>query len=157
MGDWTHAVAPAGGHDTSSAVGTHASPQAEHDTSCSSASDPVVYEVLAASGACLYRGADVELACAVFDAEPGPGIRFRRLEGGRWRRVQMAPTAAAPVADAEVDDEATYWLTPAGYAATERAAAIGTAGMFVVDTTDIADLARRCPELFAPRDTAVSW
>jgi hypothetical protein len=144
MVDWTGTAAPASGHDTS----------------CSSASDPVVYEVLAASGGCLYRGVDVELACAVFDAEPGPGVRFRRLEGGRWRRVQMAPTTTEPAADAEVDDETTYWLTPAGYAATERAATMDAAelaaGMFVVDTADVADLARRCPELFAERPERVS-
>jgi hypothetical protein len=120
--------------------------------------DFVVYEVLAASGACLYRGVDVELACAVFDAEAGPGVRFRRLQGGRWRRVQMAPSSVGPVADAEVDDATTYWLTPAGYAATERAADHAAtepaAGMFVVDTADVADLQRRCPELFAAREVS---
>jgi hypothetical protein len=127
----------------------------------------VGYEVVSASGECLYRGADVELACAIYDAQTDPGARLRRLAGGGWRRVHVAPPAAerddgGDLVDDEVD-EVTFWLTAKGYAATERAATRTTAGptgagepggVFVVDTADVADLARRCPQLFADRSAS---
>jgi hypothetical protein len=101
----------------------------------------VVYEVITAGsgGSCLYRGADIELACKVYDAAPGEGAVFRRLAGGRWRRV-----ALPPVPEPDADEDAVFWLTSKGYAALERDAAL-----FVVDTADVGDLMARCPELLA--------
>jgi hypothetical protein len=104
-----------------------------------------VHEVLAASGECLYRGCDVELACEVYEASPA-GTRLV------CRRDPVAPARRRPELDAvsvadepipyrlsEIDESVPYALTEAGSAVTD---------MFVVDTTDVASLRRRCPELF---------
>jgi len=131
-----------------------------------------VHEVIARDGTCLYRGCDVELACEVYESAPA-GTRLHRQRG--WaaedgRRRELSATDA-PV---------PYALTAAGYAAatsssrradqrdtSARAAGDGSnvpvdepvpyaltaraADLFVVDTADVAELRRRCPELFAPR------
>ena len=96
-----------------------------------------VHEVIAADGSCLYRGADVELACEVYDAAP-VGTRLR-----------CRPSADEPV---------PYQLTAAGHAATAHdelpipyALTNRAAQMFVVDTANVTELRRRCPELFARR------
>lgn len=131
-----------------------------------------VHEVIARDGTCLYRGCDVELACEVYDAAPA-GTRLhchRAWTAEDSRRGELSATDA-PV---------PFALTAAGYAATtparrradqsdasaraERdrshlpvdepvpyALTARAAEMFVVDTADVAELRRRCPELFAPR------
>jgi hypothetical protein len=131
-----------------------------------------VHEVIARDGTCLYRGCDVELACEVYEAAPA-GTRLHchqvwSAEDGS--RGELSATEA-PV---------PYALTVAGYAATtpasRRADQRDTSArassdvsqpavdepvpyaltaraeqMFVVDTANVAELRRRCPELFAPR------
>ena len=131
-----------------------------------------VHEVIARDGTCLYRGCDVELACEVYEAAPA-GTRLhchraRTAEDGRRRElsatdapVPYALTAAGYAAatpssrradqrDAsarsERDGSHVAVDEPVPYALTARAEE-----MFVVDTADVAQLRRRCPELFAPR------
>jgi hypothetical protein len=132
-----------------------------------------VHEVIARDGTCLYRGCDVELACEVYEAAPA-GTRLRchhrvwTAEDGRRRElsttdapVPYALTAAGHAAarparrradqrDASARDEhGSSHLPvdePVPYALTAQAA-----DLFVVDTADVAELRRRCPELFAPR------
>jgi hypothetical protein len=131
-----------------------------------------VHEVIARDGTCLYRGCDVELACEVYEAAPA-GTRLhchRALTAEGSGRGELSATDA-PV---------PYALTAAGYAAAalssrraDRRDASARAArdsshlsvdepvpyaltaraeqMFVVDTADVAELRRRCPELFAPR------
>ncbi len=110
-----------------------------------------VHEVIACDGTCLYRGHDVELACEVYGAAPA-GTRLRCREGHATEDDERRDEAAA------LDAPVPYALTMSGFAAaasvdepvpfalTERAA-----DLFVVDTTDIVDLRRRCPDLFMPR------
>ena len=114
-----------------------------------------VHEVTDPDGQCLYRGLDVNLACEIYEKAPaGSRLSWHRVgEPATRRRVHLAPPADEPVPYAltpagrtVTDEEPVYWLTPRGYAASMR-----SAGMFVVDTTDVGDLRRRCPELFAPR------
>ena len=112
-----------------------------------------VHEVTSPDGECLYRGLDVDLACEVYEKAPaGSHMSWHRLgTPDIRRRVRLAPHDDEPVPyaltgqgyDATSDDSPVYWLTPKGYADSVRAT-----GMFVVDTTDVADLRRRCPELF---------
>lgn len=128
-----------------------------------------VHEVIDRDGACLYRGRDVELACEVYDAAP-TGSRLLR------RQVWTAEDEIGHEESA-TDVPIPYSLTLAGYAATRRASTSdtsarayrdrfadpvdasvlyaltddGSADLFVVDTTDVAELHRRCPELFVPR------
>ncbi len=110
-----------------------------------------IHEVIAQDGTCLYRGSDVELACEVYGAAPAEArLLCRQLCIADDRRRQDEAAA--------MDLPVPYALTMAGYAAaapvdaqvpyalTERAAEL-----FVVDTTDVSDLRRRCPDLFAPR------
>jgi hypothetical protein len=113
-----------------------------------------VHEVTDPDGQCLYRGLDVNLACEIYERAPaGSRLSWHRVgEPATRRRVHLAPSADEPVpyeltsaGRAATDDESVYWLTPQGYAASMRSA------MFVVDTADVDDLRRRCPELFAPR------
>jgi hypothetical protein len=131
-----------------------------------------VHEVIARDGTCLYRGCDVELACEVYEAAPA-GTRLhchRAWTAEHGRRGDLSATDA-PV---------PYALTAAGYAATTPASrradqrdasaraehdeshlavdepvpyalTARAEQMFVVDTADVAELRRRCPELFAPR------
>jgi len=131
-----------------------------------------VHEVIARDGTCLYRGCDVELACEVYEAAPaGTRLRCHRVWTAEGSRRGELGAADAPV---------PYALTAAGYAATtpssrradqrdasarsERdgshvavdepvpyALTARAEEMFVVDTADVAQLRRRCPELFAPR------
>lgn len=104
-----------------------------------------VHEVIARNGECLYRGCDVEMACEIYDAAPtGARLICRRVELDV--RPDDEPIAYCLPA---IDEPVPYTLTPAGYAA--------TSDLFVVDTTDVDSLRRRCPELFArstdsPRD-----
>lgn len=109
-----------------------------------------VHEVIDRDGTCLYRGHDVELACEVYDAA-APGARLRS-----WRGASRRTSAG--------NEPVPYALTVAGYAATTaRPVAIDepvpyaltarAADLFVVDTTNVTELRRRCPELFAPRKT----
>jgi hypothetical protein len=131
-----------------------------------------VHEVIARDGTCLYRGCDVELACEVYEAAPaGTRLHCHRVWTAEASRGRELNATDAPV---------PYALTAAGYAATTpssrradqrdasaRAERDGShlpvdepvpyaltaraAELFVVDTTDVAELRRRCPELFAPR------
>jgi len=98
-----------------------------------------VHEVISASGKCLYRRCDVELACEIYEASPA-GTRLRcRHETPAPRRTQPAPDEPIRYRLSAVDESVPYALTAAGYAASD---------LFVVDTTDVASLRRRCPELF---------
>ena len=127
-----------------------------------------VHEVFDRDGACLYRGRDVELACEVYDAAPAGSRLLRRhvwTAEDEIGRVESATDAPIP-----------YTLTLAGYAATRRASTVdasartyrdtfagpgdasmpyalvdGSVDLFVVDTSDVGELRRRCPELFVPR------
>lgn len=127
-----------------------------------------VHEVIARDGTCLYRGVDVELACEVYDAAlPGAYLLCRQV----WT-AEDARRYAERLADAPIP----YVLTVGGYAATRRpstndasdpsvrdasvdlldastphAVPDSTADLFVVDTTNVVELRRRCPALFAPR------
>jgi hypothetical protein len=114
-----------------------------------------VHEVVARDGTCLYRGRDVELACEIYDAAPAGSHLLRRQV---WTADdEIGHGASAP------DAPIPYTLTLAGYAATRRASTsdasdraysgtfAGSADLFVVDTTDVSELRRRCPELFVPR------
>jgi hypothetical protein len=131
-----------------------------------------VHEVIARDGTCLYRGCDVELACEVYEAAPaGTRLHCHRAWSAEDSRRGELGAADAPV---------PYALTAAGYAAATsssrradpRDASARTARdashlavdepvpyaltaraeqMFVVDTANVAELRRRCPELFAPR------
>lgn len=114
-----------------------------------------VHEVTGPDGECLYRGLDVDLACEVYEKAPaGSHMSWHRLGApDSRRRVRLAPRDDEPVpytltaqGYAATSDESVYWLTAQGYAESVRAA-----GMFVVDTTDVADLRRRCPEVFVRR------
>ena len=123
-----------------------------------------VHEVIARDGSCLYRGCDVELACEVYEAAPaGTRLHCRRdmsaATGDRQRSATDEPvpyvlTAAgyAAAATREVSSRASSDSSrlpmdePVPYALTARADAV-----FVVDTANVAELRRRCPELFAPR------
>lgn len=129
------------------------------------------HEVIARDGSCLYRGLDVELACEVYAAAPaGTRMHCREVwaaEDESRRRELSATHAPVP-----------YVLTPAGYAATSSRGGRGAdqgdlsaaashaaqppadepipyaltdraAVLFVVDITDVAELRRRCPALFA--------
>jgi hypothetical protein len=99
-----------------------------------------VHEVISASGACLYRGRDLELACEIYEASPA-GTRLRcRNEATSPCRTEPAPDEPIPYRLSEVDESVPYALTAAGYAASD---------MFVVDSADVAELRRRCPELFS--------
>jgi len=101
-----------------------------------------VHEVLAASGECLYRGRDVELACEIYEASPA-GTRLRcHREAPSTPRIELHTSEDEPIAYRlpVVDEPVPYALTEAGYAATD---------MFVVDTANVAELRRRCPALFA--------
>ncbi len=98
-----------------------------------------VHEVIAASGECLYRGCDVELACEVYEASPaGTRLRCRR---------EAADDKPIPYRLPTLDEPVPYALTPAGYAATD---------MFVVDTADADSLRRRCPDLFTRQTGAAA-
>jgi len=128
-----------------------------------------VHEVIARDGTCLYRGRDVELACDVYAAAPaGTRLHCHRAWTAEDRRRRELSATDAPV---------PYALTAAGYAAStpssgradqrdasaraERDASVDepvryeltarAAELFVVDTADVAELRRRCPELFVPR------
>jgi len=112
-----------------------------------------VHEVVTQDGTCLYRGRDVELACELYNAAPAGSHLLRRQV---WTADdEIGHGASAP------DAPIPYTLTVAGYAATRRAStsdasvpyvpAAGSADLFVVDTTDVVELRRRCPELFVPR------
>jgi hypothetical protein len=95
-----------------------------------------VHEVTDRNGSALYRGADVRRAVEVFRSA-GRGARLR------CRRGELAATdGPVPFVLSELDEPVGYELTEAGWSA---------AGMFVVDTADVAELRRRCPVLFAPR------
>jgi hypothetical protein len=98
-----------------------------------------VHEVISASGECLYRGCDVELACEIYEASP-PGTRLRCRDEAPPRRTQPARGEPIPYRLSDIDESVPYALTAAGYAASD---------LFVVDTTDVASLRRRCPELFS--------
>jgi hypothetical protein len=123
-----------------------------------------VHEVIARDGTCLYRGCDVELACEVYEAAPA-GTRLH------CHRAWTAESSGHPELSA-TDAPVPYALTAAGYAATTPssrradqrdgshpavdepvlyALTARAEQMFVVDTADVAELRRRCPELFAPR------
>jgi hypothetical protein len=105
-----------------------------------------IHEVIATSGECLYRGCDVELACEIYEASPA-GTRLRCRDGAPSpRRSESGLDAPIPYRLSEVDDSVPYALTAAGYAASD---------LFVVDTTDVASLRRRCPELFS-RETSTT-
>jgi hypothetical protein len=111
-----------------------------------------VHEVIAASGECLYRGCDVELACEVYEASPaGTRLVCRRGTAPAPRRSEPAATSMVdepiPSRLSAIDESVPYALTKAGYAA---------ADMFVVDTTNVAELRRRCPALFTRGDRASS-
>jgi hypothetical protein len=127
-----------------------------------------VHEVVDRDGACMYRGRDVELACEVYDAAPAGSRLLSRQVWTAEDEIgyeKSAPNAPIP-----------YSLTLAGYAASRRASTSdasaracrdrfadpvdasvpyaltdGSADLFVVDTTDVVELRRRCPELFVPR------
>lgn len=127
-----------------------------------------VHEVVAQDGTCLYRGRDVELACEVYEAAPAGSRLLRRQVWTAEDEVRHPESATdAPI---------PYTLTLVGYAATRRASTVdasprayrdtfaelrdvsvpyvpaaGSADLFVVDTTDVGELRRRCPELFVPR------
>jgi hypothetical protein len=123
-----------------------------------------VHEVIARDGTCLYRGCDVELACEVYEAAPaGTRLRCHRVWTAEDSRHRELGATDAPV---------PFALTAAGYAATSApsrradqrdgshpavdepvpyALTARAEQMFVVDTADVAELRRRCPELFAPR------
>src|SRR5262249_19279574 len=118
-----------------------------------------VHEVIARDGTCLYRGADVELACEVYTAAPdGARLRCRADRAAAVTCLGQASAADSPV---------PYALTAAGYAVTssvrprrranQREAPVPyllterAADLFVVDTANVPELRRRCPELFAPR------
>jgi hypothetical protein len=131
-----------------------------------------VHEVIARDGTCLYRGRDVELACEVYEAAPaGTRLHCHRVWTAEDSRRGQLSATDAPV---------PYALTAAGYAATtpsrRRADQCDASArarrdrsqpamdepvpyaltaraeqMFIVDTADVAELRRRCPELFAPR------
>jgi hypothetical protein len=136
-----------------------------------------VHEVIARDGTCLYRGCDVELACEVYEAAPaGTRLHCHRVwiaDDSRRRElsatdtdatVPYALTAAGHAATgqagpsrrradecdasarAERDGSQLSVDEPVPYALTARAAEL-----FVVDTADVAELRRRCPELFAQR------
>jgi hypothetical protein len=134
-----------------------------------------VHEVIARDGTCLYRGCDVELACEVYEAAPaGTRLHCHRAwttEDSRRRELSATdapvpyaltaagyaastPTASASrradqrdaSARAERDSSHLPVDAPVPYALTARAAE-----MFVVDTANVAELRRRCPQLFAPR------
>jgi hypothetical protein len=103
-----------------------------------------VHEVVAQDGTCLYRGRDVELACELYAAAPAGSHLLRR-------QIWTADDEVGHGASA-TDAPIPYALTVAGYAATRRASTVdASADLFVVDTTDVGELRRRCPELFAPR------
>jgi hypothetical protein len=109
-----------------------------------------VHEVIAVSGECLYRGCDVELACEVYEASPaGTRLVCRRDPAGRRSEPDAMSAADQPIPyrPSAIDESVPYALTKVGYAA---------ADMFVVDTTNVAELGRRCPELFTRADTARS-
>jgi hypothetical protein len=144
-----------------------------------------VHEVIARDGSCLYRGRDVELACEVYDAAPaGTRLRCRRVwTAADERRRGELSTTDAPVpygltpaghavasrwasrradqrdvsARASRDASPPPLDEPIPYALTDRA----TAELFVVDTVNVAELRRRCPELFAPRPqrptSSIDW
>ena len=131
-----------------------------------------VHEVIARDGICLYRGCDVELACEVYEAAPaGTRLRCHRVwtAEDRDRRELSATDAPVPYAltaagytattpasrradqrdasaRAERDGSPASVDEPVPYALTARAAEL-----FVVDTANVAELRRRCPELFTPR------
>ena len=131
-----------------------------------------VHEVIARDGTCLYRGCDVELACEVYEAAPaGTRLRCQRAwpaEDGRRRELSAtdAPVpyaltaagyaAATPSSRRADQRDVSAWAArdsshvsvdePVPYALTARAAEL-----FVVDTANVGELRRRCPELFAPR------
>ena len=106
----------------------------------------------AASGECLYRGRDVELACEVYQASPaGTRLVCRRDPAPAVRSPEPDATSVVdepiPYRLSAIDESVPYALTKAGVAA---------ADMFVVDTTNVAELRRRCPALFARPATASS-
>jgi hypothetical protein len=97
-----------------------------------------VHEVIARSGECLYRGCDVELACEIYEASPvGTRLVCRRGEP-----ATVSVDEPIPFRLPAIDEPVPYALTADGEAAAE---------MFVVDTTDVESLLRRCPALFAGR------
>jgi hypothetical protein len=99
-----------------------------------------VHEVIGASGECLYRGCDVELACEIYEASPAGTRLHCRQDAPSPRRTEPDPDEPIPYRLSEVDESVPYALTAAGFAASD---------LFVVDTTDVASLRRRCPELFS--------
>jgi hypothetical protein len=100
-----------------------------------------VHEVLSRTGECLYRGRDVEMACEIYGAAPA-GTRLVCMGAESTACTNDEPI---PYALPEVDEAVPYALTPAGYAASD---------LFVVDTTDVGSLRRRCPELFTRSTTS---
>jgi hypothetical protein len=99
-----------------------------------------VHEVISASGECLYRGRDVELACEIYEASPA-GTRLRcRHEAPSARRTRPGQDEPIPYRLSAIDESVPYALTAGGHAASD---------LFVVDTTDVASLSQRCPELFS--------
>jgi len=111
-----------------------------------------VHEVIAVSGECLYRGRDVELACEVYEASPaGTRLVCRHDPAPAGQRPDPDAMSVAdepiPYRLSAIDESVPYALSKAGYAA---------ADMFVVDTTNVAELRRRCPALFTRADTASS-
>jgi hypothetical protein len=99
-----------------------------------------VHEVISASGECLYRGWDVELACEIYEASPAGTRLHCRQEAPAPRLTLPGPDEPIRYRLSEIDESVPYALTAAGYAASD---------LFVVDTTDVASLRRRCPELFS--------
>lgn len=110
-----------------------------------------VHEVIGRDGICLYRGTDIELACELY-AATAPGTRLRS------RSVWLATDE--PPQDSAADEPGPYSLTRPGQTSTSHcpsvpadqpvpyALAARSAHLFVVDTANVADLRRRCPELF---------
>jgi hypothetical protein len=95
-----------------------------------------LHEVTGRDWSVLYRGGDAGQAIEVFLAA-GRGARLRCCRGD-----VAATDVPVPFVLSELDEPVGYEPTEAGWSA---------AGMFVVDTADVAELRRRCPALFAPR------
>ena len=100
-----------------------------------------VHEVVARSGECLYRGADVELACEIYESSP-VGTRMV-CHRGEPALAEWPLDEPIPFRLPAVDEAISYALTAAGEAA----------ALFVVDTTDVAALRQRCPALFTGRSS----
>ena len=100
-----------------------------------------VHEVIARSGECLYRGADVELACEIYESSP-VGTRLVCHRDGP-APAEWPVDEPIPFRLPAVDEAIGYALTAAGEAA----------ALFVVDTTDVAALRQRCPALFTRRSS----